>query len=151
MDVLRVKHILVVGHYGCGGVRAALRGEKHPGALGEWLRPLMALHERDNKLFSHWSSEDLRWDKLCELNVIEQARVATDTEVVRTAWAKGQDLSVHGWIYSIHDGLLRDLDITVNCAQDCDEAFQRALGAIASYPFSLRTAPYAAAKLSACN
>jgi carbonic anhydrase len=121
---LRVKHIMVVGHYGCGGVRAALEPYRG-GPVDDWLAPIpiRALHQRHRAFFDLCSGERARWDKLCELNVLEQARSVSHTTMVREAWARGQDLMVHGWIYSVADGYLRDLDVTVANAEEAETAF----------------------------
>lgn len=119
---LHVKHIMVVGHYRCGGVRAALETERG-GLVDDWLAPIRALHRRHRAFFDLCSGETARWDKLCELNVLEQARSVAQTTIVREAWARGQDLAVHGWIYSVADGYLRDLDVTVTNAEEAKTAF----------------------------
>jgi carbonic anhydrase len=139
VEVLRVRHVLVVGHYGCGGVRAALQPGARSGPLGEWLKPLHDLSERYQDLFHQWHDEELRWDKLCELNVAEQVATASRTRIIRDAWARGQEVAVHGWIYSIHDGLLTDLNLTVTSRDDCDETFRSALSAISNQPFAMRS------------
>src|SRR5262249_31772975 len=119
---LRVKHIMVVGHYRCGGVRAALETDGG-GLVDEWLASIRALHQRHRAFFEVCPGETARWDKLCELNVLEQARSLTQTTMVQEAWARGQDLAVHGWIYSVADGHLRDLDVTVTNAQEAKTVF----------------------------
>ena len=119
---LKVKHIMVVGHYRCGGVRAALETERG-GLVDDWLAPIRALHQRHRTFFDGCPGETARWDKLCELNVLEQARSVAQTTMVREAWARGQDLAVHGWIYSVADGYLRDLDVTVANAEEAKTAF----------------------------
>jgi carbonic anhydrase len=119
---LRVKHIMVVGHYRCGGVRAALETERG-GLVDEWLASIRALHQRHRAFFDVCPGETARWDKLCELNVLEQARTLTQTAMVQEAWARGQDLAVHGWIYSVADGHLRDLDVTVTNAEEASTVF----------------------------
>ena len=136
VDVLRVRHVLVVGHYGCGGIRAALQREQRLGPLGEWLRPLQDLRDRYQELFDRWNDEELRWDKLCELNVLEQVTAASRTRIVRDAWAWGRELAVHGWIYSIKDGLLRDLNITVTSQFECEARFGNALKEISARPLA---------------
>ncbi|MBN2685371.1 MAG: carbonate dehydratase [Pontiellaceae bacterium] len=112
VEVLKVKHIIVCGHYGCGGVRAAMESDSH-GLIDNWLR-----HIRDVYRFHHEqldAIEDLeeRKDRLCELNVIEQVSNVCNTTMVRDAWATGRELAVHGWIYRLEDGLLRDLGVTM--------------------------------------
>ena len=108
VEVLKVRHILVVGHYGCGGVKAALEARALTGYVGEWLEPLRAIRNEHGT--------DLTWDRLCELNVIAQVRSACQTSVVQQAWRRGQQLALHGWIYDLHDGRLKDLNATVTCS-----------------------------------
>jgi carbonic anhydrase len=110
VDILKVKHVIVCGHYGCGGVGAALRGERI-GLADNWLghvRDVAAKHERR---LAALPDTEARLERLCELNVIEQVVNVSRTTVVRDAWQRGQELTVHGWIYGVHDGLLRDLKI----------------------------------------
>jgi carbonic anhydrase len=112
VDMLKVKHIIVCGHYGCGGVNAALN-DLRVGLVDNWLR-----HIHDIKrVHSRWLDKfppEMRSDKLCELNVIEQVVNATQTTVIQDAWARGQTVTVHGWAYRISDGLLHDLKISVD-------------------------------------
>lgn len=111
VDVLKVKHIIVCGHYGCGGVLAALRDEKH-GLVDNWLRHVQDVRWKHQAELEVLSAEGDRHRRLCELNVIEQVVNVSQTTVVRDAWARGQSVTVHGWIYDLHDGLLRDLGVT---------------------------------------
>jgi carbonic anhydrase len=111
VDVLRVEHIIVCGHYSCGGVMAALRDEKL-GLVDNWLRHVQDVRAKHRAELDALDSEDARQKRLCELNVIEQVVNVNETTVVRDAWARGQALAVHGWVYDIHDGLLRDLGVT---------------------------------------
>jgi len=108
IEVLKVRHIIVCGHYGCGGVRAAMEDRDH-GLIDNWLR-----HIRDVRRFNADSLDGLddgmQMDKLCELNVREQVSNVCNTSVVQKAWENGADLTVHGWIYDINNGLLKDLD-----------------------------------------
>jgi carbonic anhydrase len=110
VDVLGVKHIIVCGHYGCGGVLAALRDEKH-GLVDNWLRHVQDVRWKYRSELESLHDEDDQLARLCELNVIEQVSNASQTTVVQDAWARGQELAVHGWIYDLRDGLLRDLGI----------------------------------------
>jgi len=112
VDVIKVKHIMVVGHYGCGGVAAAVDGQRR-GLVDHWLHPIREVfHEHRHELNAIPESR-ARLDRLCELNVIRQVRnVATDV-FVQEAWTRGQDLCIHGWVYSLANGLVRDLDVTV--------------------------------------
>ncbi|SQH76878.1 carbonic anhydrase [Shewanella benthica] len=115
VEVLKVKHIMVVGHYGCGGVKASM-GKKRLGLIDNWLghiRDIHRLHSDElNKL-----DEQERFDRLCELNVIEQVGNVCSTNIVQDAWERGDNVSVHGWIYSVENGLLSDLDVTVDNEQ----------------------------------
>ncbi|MDB4914922.1 MAG: Carbonate dehydratase [Gemmatimonadetes bacterium] len=117
VDVLGVDHIIVCGHYGCGGVRAALRDERH-GLVDNWLRHVQDVHLKHQAQLDELSDESERVDRLCELNVVEQVVNVAQTTVVRDAWARGKALSVHGWVYGLGDGLLRDLGITVAAPEE---------------------------------
>ncbi|MDQ2666091.1 MAG: carbonate dehydratase [Gemmatimonadota bacterium] len=112
VDVLGVGHIIVCGHYGCGGVRAALRDDRF-GLVDNWLRHVQDVRLRHQVQLDELLTEGERVDRLCELNVVEQVVNVAQTTVVRDAWARGKSLCVHGWVYGLGDGLLRDLGITV--------------------------------------
>lgn len=112
VDILRVRHIIVCGHYGCGGVLAALREEKL-GLVDNWLRHVQDVRWKHRAQLDALSSEEERHKRLCELNVFEQVVNVSLTTVVRDAWARGQELSVHAWAYDIRDGLIRDLGICI--------------------------------------
>lgn len=112
VEVLKVKHILVVGHYGCSGVSAAVDGKRR-GLVDHWLHPIREVyHEHHDALdaIPDWSA---RLDSLCELNVVQQVRNVASDVFVQEAWARGQDLRVHGWVYSLANGLVTDLDVTI--------------------------------------
>jgi carbonic anhydrase len=112
VDVLGVGHIMVVGHYGCGGIAAAVDGERR-GLVDHWLHPVREVRDRHRVALDLIAEKDARLNRLCELNVVQQVRnVATDI-IVQEAWRSGQALHVHGWVYAIGDGLLKDLDVTV--------------------------------------
>jgi carbonic anhydrase len=113
VDVLSVKHVIVCGHYGCGGVFAALRDAKL-GLIDNWLRHIQDVGAKHRAQLDALADEAKRFARLCELNVVEQVRNVGDTTVVRDAWRRGQPLSVHGWIYDVRDGLLRDLDVSLD-------------------------------------
>jgi carbonic anhydrase len=117
VDVLRVEHVMVVGHYGCGGVQAAA-GTASLGLIDNWLRHVQDVRDRYAAMLAGIADERARVDRLCELNVIEQARHVCQTTVVQDAWRRGQSLAVHGWVYSLEDGLLRDLEVTAAGATD---------------------------------
>jgi carbonic anhydrase len=112
VDVLRVDHVIVAGHYGCGGVLAALRDQRL-GLSDNWLRYVQNVRLKHQAELDALETEAERHDRLCELNVMEQVANVSRTTVVRDAWARGQALAVHGWIYGIGDGLLRDLGVSV--------------------------------------
>jgi carbonic anhydrase len=122
VEALRVQHIIVCGHYGCGGVLAALRGEQL-GLIDNWLRHVQDVRDKNLPALEFLADEAERHHRLCELNVVEQVLNVCNTTVVHSAWDRGQSLAVHGWIYSIGDGLLRDLDI---CIASPTEMRQRA-------------------------
>ncbi|MEO6788741.1 MAG: carbonate dehydratase [Chthoniobacteraceae bacterium] len=128
-DVLKVKHIMVVGHYGCGGVLGALGGHRF-GLVDNWLRHIQDVRHKHAELIERFP-EERRHDTLCELNVIEQVLNVGQTTVVRDTWERGQSLSIHGWIYGLQDGLLRDLKMTASGADELDRAYRTAIAAIA--------------------
>ena len=115
VEVLRVKHIIVCGHYGCGGVRAALE-RKSFGLIDTWLRHIKDVYRLHQEKLESIVDEKEKLNLLCELNVIEQVANVCHTSIVQKAWASGQDLSVHGWIYSIEDGILKNLNV---CVAEC--------------------------------
>jgi carbonic anhydrase len=125
VDQLKVKHIIVVGHSNCGGVKAALT-DARVGLVDNWLRHVQDVrnHHQD---WLETLPQDQRLDALCELNVLEQARNACQTTVVQDAWARGQDVVVHGWVYGLHNGLLEDLRLNVSSPDDIHPLFKRAL------------------------
>jgi carbonic anhydrase len=113
VDVLKVRHIMVVGHYGCGGVAAAIDGKRR-GLVDHWLHPIREVYQENRRSLDKIPSLPARLDRLCELNIIRQVKNVAADVFVQDAWARGQALSVHGWVYSIADGLLKDLDVTVS-------------------------------------
>jgi carbonic anhydrase len=130
IDVLHVKHIIVCGHYGCGGVLSALRDDKL-GLIDNWLRHVQDVRLKHREQVACLPDESQRHDRLCELNVIEQVINVSQTTVVREAWSRGQSLAVHGWIYKLSDGLLRDLGMGVTAESEIDECYTAALAAAA--------------------
>jgi carbonic anhydrase len=112
VDVLKVDHVIVCGHYGCGGVKAALENLQL-GLIDNWLRHVQDVMHGNDELLAGIADDELRLDRLCELNVIAQVLSVSRTTIVQNAWGRGQELAIHGWIYGISDGLLRDLNITV--------------------------------------
>ena len=123
VDVLRVRHIIVCGHYGCGGVGAALRGDRL-GLADNWLRHLRDVMRAHRDELALLPSQVEREDRFCELNVAEQVGNVCFTSIVQDAWRRGQDLAVHGWIYRLDDGLLRDLQICVTGPADLDVLYK---------------------------
>ena len=111
VDVLKVKHIMVVGHYGCGGVQAVLRNDRI-GLADKWLRHVHDVKEKHEHLLAQLPDDRSKLARLCELNVIEKTANVCSTSIVQEAWSRGQTLHVHGWIYDLHDGLIRDLQIS---------------------------------------
>lgn len=112
IDVLKVKHVIVCGHYGCGGIRAALENESH-GLIDNWLRHIQDVARAHEATLNAIADFNARVDRLCELNVIDQAQNVARTTIVQDAWRRGQDLQLHGWIYGLKDGLISDLGIQI--------------------------------------
>jgi len=128
IDMLKVGHVIVCGHYGCSGVQAALRGDRL-GLSDNWLRHIQDVRDKHRAHLSQLS-DAARAERLCELNVIEQVRHVCETTIVRDAWDRRQELSVHGWVYGLHDGLLRDLGVTVTAQHEVDVVHTAALAAL---------------------
>ena len=128
VDILKVRHIIVCGHYGCSGVRAALRRDRL-GLSDNWLRHVQDVRENTKNCWPERGRTGSAADRLCELNVIEQVANVCQTSIVRDAWERGQELAVHGWIYGLHDGRLRDLHMTITAFNQCLEIYRAALDA----------------------
>ena len=126
VDVLKVEHIIVCGHHGCGGVKAAMDNVSF-GLIDNWLRHVQDVMHVHEEQLAQIADESERVDRLCELNVIEQVVNVSRTTIVQTAWQRGQELVVHGWIYGLHDGLLRDLGLSIDNAAELNEAYRSAL------------------------
>jgi carbonic anhydrase len=124
IDVLRVEHVIVCGHYGCGGVRAAYM-RSSLGLIDNWLRHVQDVRERHEHRLNALTSDDAQIDRLCELNVVDQVRNVCSTTIVQEAWTRRQPVAVHGWIYDIHDGLLRDLHCTARSLGEIASAYAR--------------------------
>jgi carbonic anhydrase len=122
VDVLKVQHILVVGHYGCGGIAAAVDGGRR-GLIDHWLHPIREVCREHQAELDAIADQRARLDRLCELNVIRQVRNVASDIFVQEAWSRGQDISIHGWVYGIADGLIRDLDVTVSRPEDLKKFF----------------------------
>jgi carbonic anhydrase len=130
VDILKVRHIIVCGHYGCSGVLAALRRDRL-GLSDNWLRHLQDVRKKHQSLLAKAGSETEAADRLAELNVIEQVANVCHTTIARDAWERGQGLAVHGWVYGLQDGLLRDLRISVTNFPETVEVYDKAIAAVA--------------------
>ncbi len=126
VDVLKVDHIIVCGHHGCGGVKAAM-DNLQLGLIDNWLRHVQDVLQEHEELLSYFDDLGERLDRLCELNVIEQVLNVGRTTIVQGAWQRGQELVVHGWIYGLQDGLLRDLGISIDNAAGLNDAYRSAI------------------------
>ena len=129
VDVLKVEHVLVVGHYGCGGVHASLTGAR-VGLVDNWLRHVSDVAQKHAALLERVEPESLRHARLCELNVIEQVVNACQSTVVQDAWARGQMLSLHGWIYGLHDGVVRQLGLDVDSPRELAQQYPAAIAGL---------------------
>jgi carbonic anhydrase len=130
VDQLKVKHLMVVGHYGCGGVKAALN-DTRVGLADNWLRHIKDVRDRHATLLGATAPEH-RIEVLCELNAIEQVMNVAQTTVVQDAWSRGQPLTLHAWVYALSDGLLRDMLMTVSGSGGLDVIYQAALAGVAA-------------------
>ena len=131
IEVLKVQHIIVCGHYGCGGVKAALEGASF-GLIDNWLRHIQDVRDRHAELLAALPDHETRWRALCELNVIEQARNVARTTLVSDAWKRGQPLMLHGWIYGLADGRLQDLQMSIKNGAELDNAIALAIASVRS-------------------
>ncbi|MDQ3510646.1 MAG: carbonate dehydratase [Pseudomonadota bacterium] len=129
VDVLKVKHILVVGHYGCGGVHAALHRSR-VGLADNWIRHVSDVADKHDASLRAFEDQELQLDRLCELNVLEQVVNVCQTTIVRDAWIRGQSLAVHGWVYTLRDGLVHDLGMDVDAIDRLATAYPAALDRI---------------------
>ena len=123
VEVLKVEHIIVCGHYGCGGVRAAM-GHNQFGLIDNWLRNIKDVYDRHQSELDQIASPDLRADRLCELNVLAQVRAVCHTTIVQNAWTAGRPLAVHGLIYRLSDGLLHDLAVRISTSAEVDNIYR---------------------------
>lgn len=129
VDALKVKHIMVVGHYGCGGVRAALE-ETSLGLIDNWLRHIQDVRDRHAAFLASLPDAESRWRTLCELNVIEQVRNIARTTLIGDAWRRKQELTLHGWVYGLDNGRLKDLYVSMDCESDVETAVRTAISTI---------------------
>src|SRR4051812_6542247 len=113
VDVLKVRHVMVVGHYGCGGIRAAIDGQRR-GLVDHWLHPIREVYQANRRELETIADDHAMHNRLCELNVIRQVKNVASDVFVQDAWARGQEINVHGWVYSLADGLVNDLNVTVS-------------------------------------
>ena len=130
VDLLKVRHIIVCGHYGCSGVLATLRRDRL-GLSDNWLRHLQDVRQKHQHSIDNTGGDAEAATRLCELNVIEQVANVCRTTITVDAWERGQELTVHGWIYGLHDGLLRDLNVTISGVEETSRTYQRAIQALA--------------------
>ena len=131
VDVLKIRHIIVCGHYGCGGVLSALRGDRL-GLIDNWLRHVEDIRDKHAALLAPLATPEARWDRLCELNVIEQVMHVCRTSLVREAWTRGQELTVHGWIYGLNDGLIKDLGVSPETEREVETLYRDAVTKLGS-------------------
>ena len=131
VDLLKVKHIMVVGHYGCSGVRAALLGQR-VGLADNWLHHVQDVRAKHAALLAEWPVGEARHRRLVELNTIEQVVNVCRTTIVNDAWARGQPLTVHGWVYGVHDGRVRDLGMTVWAPHLLQATYERCVAAVSA-------------------
>jgi carbonic anhydrase len=129
VDIIKVKHIIVCGHYGCAGVNAALRRDRI-GLSDNWLRHIEDVRQKHESRMANAKTTTEACNRLCELNVIEQVANVCQTTIARDAWDRGQELNVHGWIYGINDGLLRDLNVTVTNLEEMGSVYGTAIEAV---------------------
>jgi carbonic anhydrase len=126
VEVLEVRHVIVTGHYGCGGVQAAMEDRRH-GLIDNWLRHIQDIASLYEDVLSAIPDAEARFEKLCELNVVEQVINTSETTTVQDAWARGQEVTIHGLVYGLSDGILRDLDVSVEGPVDRRELRNRYL------------------------
>jgi carbonic anhydrase len=123
VNVLKVKHVIVCGHYGCGGVKAAM-GNQHIGLIDNWIRHIKDVYRFHAKELNAIEDEKERFDRFVELNVFEQVQDLAKTSIIQEAWLKGQEVAIHGWVYGVHDGVIKDLKLTVVDNNQLAEVYQ---------------------------
>lgn len=129
VDILKVRHVIVCGHYGCSGVQAAMRGTRI-GLSDNWLRHVRDVADKHHERLARFTNEAEAADRMCELNVIDQVANVCQTTIVMDAWERQQDLTIHGWVYGLKDGHAHDLGVSVSNAQDISEAYRSAIAAV---------------------
>lgn len=123
VEVLKVEHIIVCGHYGCGGVQAAMQNQEN-GLIDNWLRHLKDIYNKYSSELDNISDDDERFKRFCEFNVIEQVHHVCQTTIVQRAWQNEQEVHVHGWIYGVHDGIIHDLLVDIDSPEKLDTIYQ---------------------------
>ncbi len=123
VNVLKVKHIIVCGHYGCGGVKAAM-GNDHIGLIDNWIRHIKDVYRHHHQELNAIEEDSNRFDRFVEINVMEQVLDLAKTSIVQEAWRKDQPLQIHGWVYSVKDGLVKDLNVTLESNQQLEEVYK---------------------------
>lgn len=123
VNVLKVKHVIVCGHYGCGGVKAAM-GNQHIGLIDNWIRHIKDVYRFHAKELNDITDEKERFDRFVELNVFEQVQDLAKTSIIQEAWLKGQEVGIHGWVYGVHDGVIKDLKLTIKDNNQLAEVYQ---------------------------
>lgn len=126
IDILKVEHIIVCGHYGCGGITAAMASDNH-GIVDAWLRSVKDMYARERAAIEAVTDMEQRHRLLCEMNVKEQVAILSHTKSVQRGWQRGQDIAIHGWIYGIENGLIKDLEVTVQSMDEIDEIYRMSL------------------------
>jgi len=126
VDILKIKHVIVCGHYGCGGIKAAMEEKPH-GLVDNWLRHVRDIQQRYQPLLASLSSDAERMGRLCELNTVEQVINVGSTTIIHDAWSRGQSITVHGWIYDVADGVLKDLDVCIASPEDLKALLNKTL------------------------
>ncbi len=123
VNVLKVKHVIVCGHYGCGGVKAAM-GNQHIGLIDNWIRHIKDVYRFHAKELNEIVDEKERFDRFVELNVFEQVQDLAKTSIIQEAWMKGQEVGIHGWVYGVHDGVIKDLKLTIQDNNQLSDVYQ---------------------------
>ena len=129
VEVLKVDHIIICGHYDCGGIKATLDGSRH-GLIDNWLCHVQDIYRKHQAFLDGIDNDRTRFDRLCELNIIEQVANISQTTILQDAWSREQDIIVHGWIYRVQDGRIRDLDISVGLSDSPEITARKALDII---------------------
>lgn len=124
VDILKIRHVIVCGHYGCGGIKAALEDRPH-GLVDNWLRHIRDIQQRHHEMLDSMSTDSERMRRLCELNAVEQVINVGNTTIIHDAWRRGQSIAIHGWIYDVADGLLKDLNVCIASRKELETLQQK--------------------------